>query len=165
MNQKLERLFAEYDQYHLHPVNRLTHKVGIPLIFFNALAMLDWVKLVPAAELPTGYLTVAPLVIVACGIWYLSMSIKLGLVMVVSFAALWAVGWIAPAWLVLAAGVAGWVVQLLGHIVWEKKAPNFTSNAIQSLVGPIYFAALATGDWAVPGAAGRASNPLRQQET
>ena len=41
---------------------------------------------------------------------------------------------------------------MAGHLVWEKKAPNFTRNAIQALVGPIYFLALATGDWRMPDA-------------
>lgn len=150
MDTRLKKLFTEYDQYHLDPINRLTHKIGIPLIFFNAIAMLDWIKLIQIPGAVGTYLTVAHFVIAAFCLWYLSMSLKLGVMLVIAFGVFLAIGWITPVWLVIGAGVAGWVLQMLGHLVWEKKAPNFTKNSIQAVVGPIYFLALSTGDWSVP---------------
>ncbi len=44
-------------------------------------------------------------------------------------------------------------MQMAGHLVWEKKAPTFTKNALQALVGPIYFLALQLGAWRAPHAA------------
>lgn len=153
MKDKLRALFAEYDTYHRHPTNQLTHKIAIPLIFFNAIAMLDWLPLAPVAALPNGVLTAADLALVPVGIWYLRADLKLGLLTLIGLLACLPIGWVTPVWAVILAGIVGWIIQLLGHLVWEKKAPNFTRNGIQSLVGPIYFIALYTGDWAVPAAA------------
>lgn len=145
-------LFEEYDTYHTHPLNQLTHKIGIPLIFFNAIAMLDWIVLYAPASTGLAFpgVTVAQFVLIACSIWYLRMSIRLGLITVATLWAFMVIGWYTPVWAVIVAGIAGWAVQFAGHIVWEKSAPNFARNGIQSLVGPIYFIALATGDWRAP---------------
>ncbi|MGZ3461157.1 MAG: Mpo1-like protein, partial [Archangium sp.] len=43
--------------------------------------------------------------------------------------------------------VVGWLVQLAGHAVWEKKSPSFFTNLVHALVGPLFFAALLTGDY------------------
>src|SRR5579859_1504798 len=58
LNPKLKAWFTEYADYHRHPTNRLTHKIAIPLIVFQVIAMLDWVHLanVPGLE---GGLTLA----------------------------------------------------------------------------------------------------------
>lgn len=150
MQERLRALFAEYDTFHRNPINQLTHKIAIPLIFFNAVAMLDWLHLVPVSGLPNGVLTVADVALVFVGIWYLKTDFKLGSITLVALIACLAVGWVTPVWLVVLAGIAGWIIQLLGHLVWEKNAPNFTRNGIQSLVGPLYFIALYTGDWVAP---------------
>jgi uncharacterized membrane protein YGL010W len=153
MNEKLRGFFAEYDTFHRNPINQLTHKIAIPLIFFNAVAMLDWLRLVPVSSLPNGSLTVADVALVVVGVWYLKTDFKLGFITLVFLVACVAIGWVTPVWVVVFAGIAGWIIQLLGHLVWEKNAPNFTRNGIQSLVGPLYFIALYTGDWVAPQAA------------
>ena len=97
MNPKLEKLFLEYDDFHRHPTNQLIHKIAIPLILFNALAMFDWVAL--------GWsLTLAHLFLVAACAWYLAMSIKLGAIMTAALIAILALGWGASVNLVLTAG-------------------------------------------------------------
>ena len=160
MKPKLEGLFVEYDDFHRHPTNRLTHKIAIPLILFNALAMFDWVALVPIPGSPGWSLTLAHILLVAAGAWYLAMSIKLGAIMTAALLGILALGWGASVSLVLLAGAAGWLIQFAGHYVWEKKAPNFMTNAIQALVGPVYFVALLTGDWKPP-----APNAPAQRDT
>jgi len=150
MSPSLRALFAEYDECHRHPVNIAIHKVAVPMIFFNAMAMLDWVVLGHIPGWPGWPMTMGQLFVVLCAIWYLAMDVKLGVLLTLSFAGMLALGWVTPGWAVIAVGVIGWVIQMAGHFVWEKKAPNFTRNAIQALVGPIYFLALATGDWRMP---------------
>jgi uncharacterized membrane protein YGL010W len=158
VNPRLVELFREYDQYHLDPINRLTHKIAIPLIFFNAIAMLDWLRLVALPAAPQFPLTAAHIAIVWSLVWYVRMSPKMSVLLALSFAGMLVAGWYTPVWLVVVLGVAGWVIQLLGHVIWEKKAPNFMRNGIQALVGPIYFLAITLGDWTAPPArAGRAS--------
>jgi uncharacterized membrane protein YGL010W len=153
MKPALQELFVEYTEFHRHPVNIMIHKVAVPMIFFNALAMLDWVVLGQVPGLPAWPMTLGQVFVLLCAIWYLAMDVKLGVLLSLSFAGMLALGWVTPGWAVIAVGVFGWVIQMAGHLLWEKKAPNFTKNAIQALVGPIYFLALAIGDWRMPAAA------------
>jgi uncharacterized membrane protein YGL010W len=164
MKPALQELFTEYSECHRHPVNILIHKVAVPMIFFNAMAMLDWV--VPG-EIPGSSglpMTLGQLFVVLCAIWYLAMDVKLGVLLALSFAGMLALGWVTPGWTVIAIGVIGWAIQMAGHFVWEKKAPNFTRNAIQALVGPIYFLALATGDWRMPEASAESPREAMLEE-
>jgi uncharacterized membrane protein YGL010W len=153
MKPALHDLFVEYTEYHRHPVNILIHKIAVPMIFFNAMAMLDWVVLGRIPGLPGLSMTLGQLLVAFCAIWYLAMNVKLGILLTLSFAGMLALGWVTPGWAVIAIGVFGWAIQMAGHLVWEKKAPSFTKNAVQALVGPIYFLALAIGDWRMPDAA------------
>lgn len=152
MKNALQELFVEYTEYHRHPVNILIHKIAVPIIFFNAMAMLDWVVLGQIPGLPGWSMTMGQPFVVLCAIWYLGMDLKLGAILSLAFAGMLALGHVTPAWTVIGLGLFGWTIQLAGHFVWEKKAPNFTRNGVQALVGPIYFLALATGDWRRPGA-------------
>jgi uncharacterized membrane protein YGL010W len=152
VNPRLIELFREYDQYHLDPINRLTHKVAIPLIFFNAFAMLDWIELVAIPGASSYPISVAHIAVAWSVMWYARMNPKLCILLAASFVVMLIVGSYTPKWLVVSIGVAAWVLQFLGHLVWEKKAPNFMRNGIQALVGPIYFLAIATGDWQAPAA-------------
>lgn len=142
----LERLFREYADAHQHPTNQLTHKVAIPLIVFHILAMLDWVKLfpVPGTHFP---LTLAHLAYLAALGWYLAQDVKLGLVLAAAFLPAIPISWLLPWYAVVAIAIVAWMIQLAGHAVWEKKRPSFFSNLVHALVGPLFFAAVLTGEW------------------
>lgn len=142
-----QALFDEYITAHQHPTNRLTHKVAIPLIVLHIVAMLDWVKLASVPALPGGSLTLAFVAWALATLWYLRADAKLGLI-VSAFAALCIpLGRMLPVWAVVAIAVVGWLVQLAGHAVWEKKSPSFLTNLVHALVGPLFFVALLTGDY------------------
>ena len=147
MHPTLKRLFEEYTEAHQHPMNRWTHKIAIPLIVFHIMAMLDWVSLF---TLPYGdgvTVTLAwPLYAVVMA-WYLRMHFRLGVIMMILYGACFPIGWVTPAWLVVAIAIGGWLVQLAGHVVWEKNSPAFVRNLVQAIVGPIFFVAIFTGDW------------------
>lgn len=140
MRPALVRLFEEYAESHRHPMNRLTHKVAIPLIVFQVIAMLDWIPI--AGGVTAGHVAAALAVA-----WYLAMSPKLGLLLAVFFAVCFPIAAVTPKPVVLAIAVVAWIIQLAGHYVWEKKSPAFLANVVQTLVGPIFFVALLTGDW------------------
>lgn len=147
MNPKLEALFVEYTDAHRHPMNRLTHKIAIPLIVFHIVAMLDWVKLpfeVAGHTVSAGHLAF----LVAIG-WYAAMHLRLAAFMAVGFGLCFPLGHALDGhrWVVVAIALFGWLVQLAGHVVWEKKSPAFLRNLLQALVGPMFFVALITGDW------------------
>ncbi|HLL55924.1 MAG TPA: Mpo1-like protein [Myxococcaceae bacterium] len=146
MKPGLEKLFREYSESHKHPTNRLTHKIAIPMIVFHILAMLDWVKLfqLPGLAHPISLAYVAYAIAMA---WYLWQDVKLGTLVGLGFAACIPLGWYVPAYGVVAIAVVGWLVQLAGHVVWEKKQPSFFTNLVHALVGPVFFVAVLVGEW------------------
>ncbi|MDP2314310.1 MAG: DUF962 domain-containing protein [Pseudomonadota bacterium] len=145
LDARLHALFQDYADGHRHPTNRLTHKIAIPLIVFHVAAMLDWVPLV---SLPGGFaLTLGHLGAIAAVGWYLTLNVRLALVMALFFALCFPIAWVTPWWAVVAIAVGAWGVQLAGHSLWEKNRPAFLKNMAHALIGPLFFVALATGDW------------------
>ncbi|WNG44394.1 DUF962 domain-containing protein [Archangium minus] len=142
-----QALFDEYISSHQHPTNRLTHKIAIPLIVLHIVAMLDWVRLASVPWLPGGSLTLAFVSWFLASIWYLRADAKLGLIVSVAMALCIPLGRLLPVWTVVGIAIFGWLVQLAGHAVWEKKSPSFFTNLIHALVGPLFFVALLTGDY------------------
>jgi uncharacterized membrane protein YGL010W len=149
LNPRILALFDDYASAHQHPTNRLTHKVAIPFIVLHVVAMLDWVNLVAVPFLPGGVLTLGLVAWVLSTIWYLRADVKLGLMVSVATALCIPLGRMLPVSVVIGIAVAGWLVQLAGHAVWEKKSPSFFTNLVQALVGPLFFVALLTGDYSI----------------
>jgi uncharacterized membrane protein YGL010W len=148
MNTKLAALFGDYAENHRHPVNVRIHKIAIPLIVFHILAMLSWIPIarVPGTNL---HITVALVGYVAVVAWYLTLDVPLGLCMAALFGICFPLAWVTPWPVVVAVAVIGWTIQLLGHVVWEKKQPAFVHNLVHALVGPLYFVATTLGRWPV----------------
>jgi len=149
MNPKLHALFTEYANDHRHPTNQLTHKIAIPVIVFHIVTMLDWVQLFPIGGFQV---TAGHVMFVVAVSWYLAMFPKLGALMALLFGLCFPLGRAITALpngkaIIVALAVFGWLVQLAGHAVWEKKSPSFLRNILQALVGPIFFVAKLTGDW------------------
>lgn len=142
-----QALFDEYASSHQHPTNRLTHKLAIPAIVLHVVAMLDWVRLVAVPVLPGGVLTLAMVAWVLATLWYLRADVKLGLIVSAAMLLCIPLGRLMPVWSVIVLAAVGWLVQLAGHTVWEKKSPSFLTNMVHALVGPLFFVALLTGDY------------------
>jgi len=155
MKPRLQAYFREYDETHRHPMNRLTHKIAIPLIVFHVVAMCSWVTLVSVEGVSV---TLGHLVVIAGLLFYLPLSPLFAALMTVATASALLLAQQMEAHLgeqlaraaIVGLAVLGWVVQLAGHAVWEKKSPAFVRNLVQALVGPIYFLALLTGQWQAP---------------
>jgi uncharacterized membrane protein YGL010W len=149
LNARIQALFDDYSSSHQHPTNRLTHKVAIPVIVLHVVAMLDWVRLVSLPVIPGGVLTLGMVAWVLATVWYLRADVKLGLIVSAGMALCFPIGRMLPVWAVIAIAVGGWLIQLAGHAVWEKKSPSFLTNMVHALVGPMFFVALLTGDYAI----------------
>jgi uncharacterized membrane protein YGL010W len=146
---QLQALFDEYYASHQHPTNLLTHKVAIPVIVLHIVAMLDWVRLLPVSTLPGGALTLGAVAWALATVWYLRMDLKLGVLVSAGMLLCFPLGRLMPVWAVVAIAAFGWLVQLAGHVVWEKKSPSFLTNLVHALVGPLFFVAVLTGDYAI----------------
>lgn len=128
-----EALSRDYARYHTHPMNRLCHAFGIPLIMF---CVVRWTQF-GATPLPWAC---AALILYA--FWDASLA-------VVMAAVIFAMALIAqplPAWAIWSIFGFGWVLQLAGHRYFEKQSPAFTRNIIHLLVGPMWILGELLGD-------------------
>ena len=142
MSPVLKEHFADYGAFHATPGNKACHSVGIPLIFFAVLALLSHVPLLRAFGFTV---TLAEPVILAITLYYARLDPALAVMMLVVAAALAAAGRFLPVPIAISLFVLGWVLQFVGHYVYEKKSPAFFQNVTHLLVGPLWVLAKAMG--------------------
>ena len=140
----LPALLAEYGESHQNPTNKRVHWVCVPLIMFSLLGLL-WAVPLPAAVTQLGpWLNLATLVMVLAVGYYLRLSVRLALGMVLVSAVMAAglhlieTAAVLPLWAVclLIFGLA-WVGQFWGHKV-EGKKPSFLKDVQFLLIGPLW---------------------------
>jgi uncharacterized membrane protein YGL010W len=142
MSPVLREHFADYGSFHATAGNKACHSVGIPLIFFAVIALLAHVPLLAVGGFTV---TLAEPVILAITLYYLRLDAALGAMMLVLSAVLAAAGRFVPVAVASVLFVLGWVLQFMGHYVYEKKSPAFFRNVTHLLVGPLWILAKATG--------------------
>ncbi len=127
MSQEISRLFEDYASTHRHPTNKLCHYLGIPTIVFTVLGLLfklDGVVAFAVASAVVAY------------------DLRLSARLTAPFAAFvllsFALAPRLPASALWSLFVLGWVLQFVGHFVYEKKSPAFFENLRQLLVGPLW---------------------------
>lgn len=135
----LEAQMAIYAAYHRDARNKATHFIGVPAI---ALALL-----IPLAWLRVGELSAAMVLAAGLALYYLVLDLALGAAMFGVLALLvWAAQSIAAlgaaiGWACFAAlFVAGWALQLLGH-VFEGRRPALVDNFFQVFIAPVFLCA------------------------
>lgn len=131
---------ASYASYHRDARNIATHFIGIPTVVFSFTVMLSW----PLAWVGTVPLSAAWLLWLVASVFYLSLSLPLGVLMTVLMGGYVALGaWVAHmgVWVWLAAGLGsfalGWFFQMLGHH-YEQRKPAFVDDLVGLLVGPLF---------------------------
>jgi len=132
----------EYGSVHQAPGNRACHWVGIPLI---VIAVLGVLARVPVPLLPGVPLSGAELLLAASLLYYARLDALLAALMIPVVIPLDMAGRILPVWANVALFVIGWVFQLVGHAVYEKKSPAFLHNFVHLLIGPLFLLAKAVG--------------------
>ena len=142
MNPVLREHFADYGSFHGTAGNKACHAVGIPLIYFSVIALLAHV---PLFHVGGFAFTLAEPVFLAVTLYYLRLDVALGAMMLVLSAAMAAVGGLVPVPVAVGLFILGWVLQFVGHYVYEKKSPAFFRNVTHLLVGPLWILAKATG--------------------
>lgn len=140
---RLRRYFDEYASYHQDGRNKLTHYLGIPVLTVAIPALLAKVVLLPVNEWFRLDLGIILWLLVT--VWYVRLSPVLGL----AFSAVCLTAyflardlWI---WWLWAAFALGWVLQFVGHAIYEKKSPAFLKNFEHLFIGPLWVFARATG--------------------
>jgi uncharacterized membrane protein YGL010W len=139
----LQSWLEEYGESHRNPVNKTIHWVCVPLIMLSMLGLL-WSAPRPGFVAALGpYANWATLVLTAAILYYLALSVRLAVGMLVVGAAMclvvqalamlpWAV-WITS----LAIFVGAWIGQFIGHEI-EGKKPSFFKDLQFLLIGPLW---------------------------
>jgi uncharacterized membrane protein YGL010W len=144
-NQILENYFRDYAQYHRTQGNQRTHLIGIPMIVIAVLSWLsrvwivrpeDWMTAGVPLSLIRWDLGIAALIVVS--IWYIFLNWRLGAPFFLVLLGMYWVGRTLPGSVVWIFFVGGWVLQFVGHYVYEKKSPAFLKNVTQLLIGPYW---------------------------
>lgn len=138
----LRARFADYAAFHRTAGNRGCHALGIPAIVLASLALLARVPLAAPFGLE---LTLAELVIALFVGYYLTLDVALALVMLAGYAVLDAAGRFIPPLPALLLFVFGWILQGLGHWVYEKNSPAFFRNLVHLAIGQLWILAKAVG--------------------
>jgi len=142
MTDALRTHFADYAAFHRTAGNKACHSLGIPIIVLSLLALLARVPLLAVGGFE---LTLAEVVILLFVLYYLTLDATLAAAMLVAYAALDAAGRFIPPWPALGLFVVGWILQGVGHWVYEKNSPAFFRNFIHLAVGQLWILAKALG--------------------
>lgn len=148
----LESQLAFYRSYHHNTINVLLHTIFIPTILYTSTGILCNVPIVQQKYIPeslssySDYFNLGSLIIgVGYAGFYLLLDIKSG---IIAAPLLWwfvqsnisnhqtIEGYNSYLW---TGFVVGWVVQFIGHGVFEKRAPALLDNLLQALVLAPFF--------------------------
>jgi uncharacterized membrane protein YGL010W len=146
-NRYFRRQLAIYSRYHGDTRNCLTHWVGIPLIFFSVLLVLGlWqVPLLNGRiEASIGSIFLIPAIT-----FWIALDVGVGIVMLPLIVPLAVTAeWIArieatvgTLFIALICFIAGWLCQIIGHAVFERRKPAFFDDLSQMLIGPMFLGA------------------------
>jgi uncharacterized membrane protein YGL010W len=140
---RLRQYFDEYASFHRDPLNKFLHYVGIPILTVTILALLAQVELRQINDWLRIDLGILLWLFVS--IWYLTLSPVLGLLFSAVCLGLYFLTRDVNIWWLWGAFVLGWILQFVGHAVYEKKAPAFLKNFEHLFIGPLWVFAKATG--------------------
>lgn len=149
MNGYFRRQLAIYGLYHGDTRNCAAHWLGIPLILFSVLLVLGlWPVPIEGEKITASIGSI--LLVPAIMIW-LVLDVGVGCAMLtvilpLAAAAEWITrdGTVARTLLLASiCFVVGWLFQIVGHVVFERRKPAFLDDLSQMLIGPMFLAAKA----------------------
>src|SRR5438105_4905844 len=112
----LRTLFADYASYHQTAGNKAFHRIGIPMIVLTLLGLLARVPILKPVD-------AAVLLLVVAEVIYLILDWRLALIMLPIAAGMYLLGRWMPLWWNVGLFILGWILQFLGHSIYEKKSP------------------------------------------
>ena len=132
-----ETNYKFYQMYHTNLINRIIHIICIPLIVWTASIMFVNVNITKTLNLSKCLLTFYSL-------YYLLFSFKLGIVMTFLLYLVYKYSIIYKGrkvhfMLAFLMHIFAWILQILGHSLFENNRPAFMDNLVQSfLMAPIF---------------------------
>jgi len=134
---RLKGNFTEYAAYHHTQGNQWSHYFGIPMIAMTLLGLL--------ARITLGPTDLGMLFLSASLLWCLYLDWKISVPYSFVILGLYFIGRTLSLEINGVIFVLGWVIQGIGHYVYEKKSPAFLTNIKHVLIGPLWIFAKLTG--------------------
>lgn len=128
---QLENYFSSYSNYHQTAGNKITHYFGIPLILFSTLGLLSMIEVYNQFDL--GFF-----LWLGATLFYFKLNWKMALPFSVVTLLLYGLSLYVMAPIHWVLFVSGWILQGIGHYVYEKKSPAFLTNISHLLIGPFW---------------------------
>ena len=130
----LQYWFMEYTKDHMTIGNVRTHYIGVPVVTFSLLGMLN-----PLTFTMMNTTISASMILLAIGmLWYLVLYYKLAALIALPMFALYFGALLLPLKWHVGLHLIGWFFQLLGHYKYEGRSPAFFKSLPQLLIGPIF---------------------------
>lgn len=145
MTAYFQRQLVHYTDGHGDRVNGVMHAIGNPIIFIGVVLPLCLVPITPWGV----HISLAAILVIPALLLWMSWDFGLGLgIAVAAVPLLWLATTIAnnvsvvSMWIIaVTLFVLGWVLQIVGHQVFEGKRPTAINNPVQSLIAPMYMVA------------------------
>lgn len=128
---KLEHYFSNYTKYHQTKGNKLTHYIGIPLIVLSTFGLFSKIQL-------TSWLDMGFILWLISAIFYFRLDAQLALPFSVLTFAMYLLSCVVNWKIHLGFFIVGWILQGVGHYVYEKNSPAFLTNLSHLLIGPFW---------------------------
>ena len=119
-----------YQNDHRHPTNHLVHCFGIPLIFMSSIGLLNLLNI-------NGY-GLGNWSLVLISVFYLIHDTKASVIIIPLMVV---AGWFSSQLGWLSLGVIfllSWVIQVIGHRIYDKNNPSTLRSLIYLLIAPLY---------------------------
>jgi len=143
----IDKLLNEYGESHTNPTNKIIHWICVPIIFWSIIALLWSVKLGLEIPYTTYHLNLALVVLITVIFYYIQLSVRLTIGMLLfSFVCIAITDWAEenlqtihfPLWgAALILFVLAWILQFWGHNI-EGKKPSFLKDIQFLMIGPAW---------------------------
>jgi uncharacterized membrane protein YGL010W len=140
ISKKLQKYFNDYSEFHKTSGNKITHYFGITFIVVSILGLLSEVVFRENVSTIFHYLRIdaAVLLLLCVSVWYLLADFKVAIPFLMILIGCYFLGRSIPSYLNWILFALGWILQGIGHAVYEKKSPAFFQNLVHLLIGPLW---------------------------
>ena len=128
-------MFGDYASHHRTQGNKRMHRLGIPLIVFSLIGLLARIGI---ASQGAVRIDAALVLIAAATVFYLFLEWRLAILMLIVMVPMYLGARMLPPSVNWVLFVGGWILQFVGHSVYEKRQPAFLNNLVHLLVGPLW---------------------------
>ena len=137
---RLKDYFKDYSAYHKTAGNKLTHYFGIPFVITSLLGLLGGLPVGLDGLTGSLYFRVdaGTILIVVALLRYFYLDWKISIPFSFIITGLYFLGRALPISLCWGLFISGWILQGMGHAVFEKNSPTFFKNLNHLLMGPLW---------------------------